>query len=86
MPISGIAIRFQDRPGADREALPRLARIPGLELGRRAPDRVAAVLDTPDREADKAAFRRIEGTPGVDRIDVVYIHFEYEDLPAASGA
>lgn len=86
MPISGIAIRFQDRPGADLEALEALGHMQELELGRRAADRVAAVLDTPDREADKRAFREIESAPGVDRIDVVYIHFEYDDLPTAAGA
>lgn len=75
MPISGIVIRIEP---AQREAvINRLASLPGVEL-QHAPagDRLVAVLDTADFQAEEALVQTISATSGVGHVAVAYHNFE----------
>jgi nitrate reductase NapAB chaperone NapD len=76
MPVSGLSIHLHPDEAVSARAESALRAERCLELGTRAAGRVAAVLDTPDAESDRAAWERIRDIPGVEHVDVVFIHFD----------
>jgi len=83
MPISGLVITLNSDPVAARQAAGAIAGRAGFNCGAmRGDHHLPAVLDTADRDADKAARDWLHALPGVLHVDVVFIHFDDQDAPS----
>ena len=85
MAISGLAILLSPVPDLCASALAALADHSELELGPRAGDRIAAVLDTPDARQDRVAVEALAAIPGVLRVDLVCVYFDDALDPGSSA-
>ena len=75
MPISGIVIRID--PVQRAGVVSRLESLAGLELQPSPPgDRLVAVLDTADFQAEEKLVKTISDTDGVSNVAVAYHNFE----------
>lgn len=77
MPISGLLIhtKASETDAGDRLNR-RLRERAEFTLGARDQCRLSVVLDTPDEDANRDAWRWLEQQPEVAHIDVVCIHFD----------
>ena len=73
MPIVSAVLYTDERQRAG--LLEALQADPQVEIGEIAHDRVPIVVDTPDRAADKAAWKTLERHPEVLRIELVFAEF-----------
>jgi len=87
MPVSGLVVTLKpaqpsggdpaDTP--DLEAVRQIANHPNFQAGELQKSRLPIVLDTQDKETDKACWGWLNELPGVHHVDVAFIHFEDED-------
>jgi nitrate reductase NapAB chaperone NapD len=73
MSISGLALVLD--PMRQAETLQRLSAIDEVTIGNSHGKRVAVVIETDDARAHRALLRRIEATPGVLSVSVVYASY-----------
>lgn len=74
-----------DASGVGHESvIEQIRNHPHLQPGPRQDLRLPVVVDTPDRETDKACWRWLNDLPGVHHVDVAFIHFEDDDPVATS--
>lgn len=83
MPVVGMVLTFSEDRAAAAAARAWLAGDPRYELGPQAGRRLAAVLDTPDRTADAAAWEELKSLPGVLAAEPVYVDFSDCTAPGA---
>lgn len=83
MSISGLVITLAEEPQQRDATLRALATHAGIELGATIENRVAAVAETNDRNEDAALWDWLHALPGVQFVDVAYVHFD-EDEPRAA--
>jgi len=76
MPVSGLVITVESRDESGERALRQIAADPAFTIGQREQARVAVVLDTPGRDADRSRWEWVRDLPGVTHVDVVFVHFE----------
>ena len=72
MPVVGLIVTLPPDPVAAAGALDWLRADPRFLLGPLDGDRLAAVLDTPDRAADDAAWEALGAVPGLLHAEPVY--------------
>lgn len=75
MPILGAVLTLRGGPEDWAETSRALAQDPALTLGQPTGPRLPVVLDTPDRAADRAAWRRVSHHPGVAHADLISADF-----------
>ncbi len=85
MAISGIVIDLEPDTKRRAEALERLAAMPQLELGPTGGRRVPAVMDTETVKEARACWDAIMASPGVEGIELVYVHYEDETVRSREG-
>jgi nitrate reductase NapAB chaperone NapD len=77
MLISGLVITLSQQAQAAEQAVEAIAGHSRISLdGPATGSRLAAVLDTPDRQTDLTVWEWLWDLPGVVHVDVVFIHFE----------
>ncbi len=76
MPISSLVITLTDDQALADSACESLGARPEIELGRHVANRLAAVVDSADSEADRETWQWINALPGVAHVDVVFVHFD----------
>ncbi|MEZ6189850.1 MAG: hypothetical protein R3C45_00990 [Phycisphaerales bacterium] len=86
MPVSGLVVTLaaeKNRAGqtaSTRNAvIQQLRRHPQIQVGELQDNRLPVVIDTPDKHADKDCWAWLNSLPGVNHVDVAFIHFEDED-------
>ena len=79
MPISGLVITLDSDESAAQRVSDDIRARSSFELGERQSHRLPAVLETPDRAADKREWEWLNALPGVMHVDVVFIHFDQPD-------
>jgi nitrate reductase NapAB chaperone NapD len=84
MPISGLVVTLSPQSGEHESVVQQIRNHRHLQAGPRQDLRLPVVVDTPDREADKACWQWLNSLPGVHQVDVAFIHFEDDDPEAAS--
>lgn len=72
MPVVGLIVTLSPDPAAAESALAWLGKDQRFTLGPVDGLRVAVVLDTPDREADEAAWDDLAAVAGVAHAEPVY--------------
>lgn len=83
MPVLGAVVTLSRSPEERTRCLEGLATLPHLTLGELAGDRLPVVLDTPDRVADRAAWKGLEKHPGVVHAELVFADFSDLHAPEA---
>jgi len=86
MPISSLAISLSRDAALADDAARSMEQHPRIEVGRRVGSRLPVVVDTPDREEDKAVWAWINQLPGVAFVDVVFVHFDDQPTPGAGAS
>lgn len=79
MSVSGLVITLSEEPSARDRALESLEAYPGIERGQLSDRWLPVVVERPDDESGEAVFREISLLPGVEYVDVVFVHFENAD-------
>jgi nitrate reductase NapAB chaperone NapD len=80
MPISGLVITFSPDQMARRFALEALRSHPSIEVGGDRRDaRVPVVVETSTSDEDRAVWLWLHELPGVQFVEVVYVHFDHEE-------
>lgn len=72
MPVVGLLVTLSEDAVAAEAARAWLAADPRFELGPAEGRRLAAVMDTPDRAADRAAWDDLASLPGLLAAEPVY--------------
>ncbi|MEE9404984.1 MAG: hypothetical protein V3V20_08820 [Algisphaera sp.] len=86
MPTSGLVITLNpDAPEAHRTSAAIHDHPSFTCADSPSPIRLPAVLETPHRRADRIAWDWLNALPGVLQVDVVFIHFDQADRPAADA-
>lgn len=80
MPISGLVIRLAPSDALARDAVAQLDAHEHIELGPCEHGRLAVVVETPSQELDKQLWIWINDLPGVEFVDVVYVHLDDDDV------
>jgi hypothetical protein len=91
MPVSGLVITLARRDTSPdiggglrdnaAQVIEQIKQHPHMQLGPQQGQRLPVVLDTPDRETDKACWGWLNSLAGVHHVDVAFIHFEDADAP-----
>ena len=83
MPVLAAVVTLTPSPEERARALEGLSSLDHLTLGELAGDRLPVVLDTPDRAADRAAWKRLVKHPGVVHTELVFVDFSDLHAPEA---
>lgn len=93
MPVLGVVVTLSERPAAREAALAAMRADPRLTVGEAmgpagsAGRRVPVVIDTIDRDEDRACWRALEALPGVDAIELAFADFsDLHPIAAADAA
>ncbi len=78
MPVSGLMLTLDVDPTRAEDALRAIGRDDRCELGQRAGRRQAAVIDTPDEQANRRLWRWLNDLPGIEHVDVVFVSLDAE--------
>jgi hypothetical protein len=76
MSVSGLAITLSEQTKVADAAITALHRHHAVELGPRVGRRLAATTDTASTSSDEELWHWMRALPGVDHIDVVFVHFD----------
>ncbi len=76
MPVSGLILTLSTETGAVVKLLDWMGRDVCVEVGERVGDRLAIVLDTVGKRADKLYWERLQDDDGVVFVDVSCVYFD----------
>ncbi|MCL4196465.1 MAG: hypothetical protein KJZ69_03140 [Phycisphaerales bacterium] len=80
MPISGLVLTISPDARMRESLLAALSARREISLGRCEAQRLAVATDTADEDSDRALWRWLEAQPGVKHIDLVFVHFDDQEV------
>jgi nitrate reductase NapAB chaperone NapD len=78
VPVSGLVIVFESSEALNELVVEQLTNHPCLEIGERASDRLAVVVDTASKDHDFEVWEWIGNLPGVSEIKIAFVGFDDE--------
>lgn len=80
MPISGLVLSFSPDSSLPRETLDALRNHPSIVIGDACENRIPIVVESADSEDATTIWEWLHSLPGIAFVDLVYLHFEDNEV------
>lgn len=84
--IASVVVTFEESAGRVSDIIDEISKLSSVEIGEVGSDarRVPITIDSPSPTALEDTTRRLQECWGVAFVDVVFVHFEDESVPASA--